>query len=58
MCAACVEYIKDKLTEAEFKSALKEITREDKAHATEVEQLVQKHAGKPEELKKQLRDLS
>ncbi len=57
MCAACVEYTKDKLTIDEFGSALQEMTREDKAHADAVNQLIREYSGKPEQLKKELQKL-
>lgn len=58
MCVACIEYIKDKLTEKEFKSALVEMTMEDQAHLNAVNRIFQEKAGKPDELKKALDALS
>jgi hypothetical protein len=58
MCAACIEYTKDRLTTQEFKSALRETTMEDRRHLAEVERLVREHAGSPEDLKKKLRELN
>jgi len=58
MCAACIEYTKDKLTIEEFGSALREMTQENKAHADAVNRLMKEYAGKPEQLKKELKDLA
>ena len=58
MCAACIEYTKDKLNINEFSSALREMTQEDNAHAEEVSRLIKQYAGQPDELKKQLRALT
>lgn len=57
MCVACLEYTKDKLTVNEFRSALREMTQEDKAHREAVERLFQQYGQQPEELKKQLKAL-
>lgn len=57
MCMACIEYTKDKLTSAEFKSALKEVSREDADHVREVERILQEFANDPERLKKELKYL-
>ena len=57
MCVACIEYMKDKLTDREFRSALRETTVEDPRHLREVEKIFQENADKPEEIKKKLKDL-
>jgi len=57
MCVACIEYVKDKLTDREFQSALRETTVEDAQHLREVEKIFQESAGKPDEIKKKLKDL-
>lgn len=57
MCIACLEYTKDKLTLGEFKAAFREMTEDDKAHAQEVQRLLEKYAGEPDELKRQMRAL-
>ncbi len=58
MCAACIEYTKDRLNADEFRSALREMTVEDQEHARLVEELIRTYAGQPEELKRQLKLLS
>lgn len=58
MCAACIEYTKDKLTVDEFKSALKEMTLESKQHVEAVQKLVRELASKPDQLKKELKNLT
>ena len=59
MCAACIEYAKDKLTSNEFRAALKEMTLEDKSHLAEVENLIKQNQGQPlEEVKKKLAQLN
>lgn len=58
MCVACIEYIKDKLKIDEYKSALREMTVEDQAHAREVEQLFKDFGNQPDELKRRLRALT
>jgi hypothetical protein len=57
VCAACVEYTKDRLTTNEFKSALAETTREDRDHREEVERIIQENSEKPDELKQKIKDL-
>lgn len=57
MCIACLEYTKDKLTLGEFKAAFREMTEDDKAHALEVQRLMDEYASDPEELKKKMREL-
>ncbi len=52
MCAACVEYSKEKLTLSEFKTALREASAEDAAHLAQVERLIQQYGDKPDELKR------
>jgi hypothetical protein len=52
MCVACIEYIKDKLTEKEFKSALVEMTMDDKNHREAVNRAFTENAGSPDKLKK------
>lgn len=58
MCAACIEYTKDTLKLNEFKSALRETTREDAAHLREVEHLIQESGADEQKLKKSLRELA
>ena len=58
MCIACLEYTRDRLTEGEFRSALRETTMEDRRHREEVERLMRELAGQPEELKKKLAELA
>ncbi len=58
MCAACIEYTKDKLTTNEFKAALRETTAENPAHLRDVERVLRENASRPpEELKQKLREL-
>jgi hypothetical protein len=40
MCIACTEWIKDRLTLKEFRSALRETTRDDQRHFEEVDQVL------------------
>ena len=58
MCVACLEYIKNKLNEKEFKSALVEMTMDDKRHLDAVNRAMSEHAGNPEKLKKALEALA
>lgn len=57
MCAACIEYTKDKLTIQEFKSALKETTMDDRTHREQVEKLIENYGDDPDALKNILRPL-
>lgn len=57
MCVACLQYTKDKLNVNEFRSAMREMTIEDKAHGEAVKRLLEMYADKPEELKKRLKEL-
>jgi hypothetical protein len=54
MCAACIEYTKEKLNVNELKSALRETTMDNPKHYTEVDGLIQKHGSNPKELKKEI----
>ena len=56
MCVACIEFVKQTLNVKEFKSALWEVTRENEAHLTEVERLIQVTGGDPEKLREKLRN--
>lgn len=58
MCAACVEYTKDKLNIKEFSSALGEMAIEDQAHVDKVRQILETYGNKPEELKKEIEKLT
>jgi hypothetical protein len=58
MCVACVEYIRDRLTTDELKNALRETSAGDLAHREEVDRLIRELAGKPEELRKRLSEIS
>jgi hypothetical protein len=58
MCAACVEYGKEKLTLAEFKSALKEASRDNPDHQQRVEGMIKEYADKPEELRRAVKPLA
>jgi hypothetical protein len=40
MCIACTEWIKDRLTLKEFRSALRETTRDDEPHLDEVNRIL------------------
>ncbi len=55
MCAACVEYTKEKLNLNELKSALKETTQQDPGHLKEVSDLIHQFGNDPKELGKELR---
>lgn len=57
MCAACVEYAKEKLTMPEFRSALREASMDNPAHQKQVEQLIEKYAEKPAELRELVKPL-
>jgi hypothetical protein len=57
MCVACIEYIKGTLTGNEFKSALRETTREDNAHADAVSKILEDASAQPDEIKKRLQGL-
>jgi hypothetical protein len=57
MCAACIEYTKDRLTTKEFQSALRETTMENKRHQADVERLIRENGSNPDELKKKLQEL-
>lgn len=57
MCVACIEYMKDKLTDGEFKSALKETTIEDPKHLAEVEKILRDNSGRPADIKRELKTL-
>ncbi len=57
MCVACNEYIKDRLTSTEFKSALKEASMDNPTHKEQVEGLIKEYGEQPEELKKLLKPL-
>lgn len=52
MCAACVEYGKEKLTIDEFKSALKEAAAENPTHKTQVERLIRDYGDQPDVLRR------
>jgi hypothetical protein len=54
MCIACREFIKDTLTVKEFKSALREVARDDEEHLREVEQALRRSAEDPEKLRRAL----
>ena len=58
MCVACVEFIKNKLNAKEFKSALREVARNDEAHLTEVEQVLQANPQDQDEARKKIADLT
>lgn len=57
MCVACIEYAKGTLKVNEFKSALREMTVEDKAHAEEVARILREFANDEAEIKKRLKAL-
>jgi hypothetical protein len=57
MCVACIEYMKDKLTVEEFKSALHETTTEDQRHFKEMEELIRIYGSDRKELKKRMEEL-
>ncbi len=57
MCVACTEYIKNKMTTFELKSAVKEASRENPTHLGQVEKLIEEHSDDPEELKRLLKPL-
>jgi len=57
MCVACIEYMKDKMTVDELKSALVETTIEDQAHLREMEELIKTYGNDRKELKKRMEDL-
>lgn len=52
MCAACVEYGKEKLTLDEFKSALKEAAIDAPAHKEKVERLIRDYGNQPDVLRR------
>ena len=52
MCAACVEYAKEKLTLDEFKSALNEAAVDAPAHKAQVERLIKDHGSQPDVLRR------
>ncbi len=52
MCIACTEWIKDRLTLKEFRSALRETTRDDQRHFEEVDQVLAE-AGEDSNLAKE-----
>ncbi len=57
MCVACIEYMKDKLNVNEFRSALREMTQDDPEHAVAIAKIMEKYAGKPDEIKKAIKAL-
>ncbi len=57
MCAACLEFIKDKLTVKELASALKEASSNDPNHLDVVRTLIDKSADNPTKLKENLKSL-
>jgi hypothetical protein len=60
MCVACIEFIKGTLTTQEFKSALRESTRDDQNHFNEVEVAISSGsvaADNGEALRKKLKDM-
>lgn len=57
MCVACIEYLKDRLTEGEFKSALKETTIEDPRHLAEIERIFRENQGNSDAIKRALKAL-
>jgi len=54
MCVACREFIKQKLTFQEFKSALWETTREDETHLEELERLLYETRENPDRVRQAL----
>ena len=52
MCAACVEYSKEKLTLDEFKSALKEAAVDAPVHQKNVERLIKDYGNQPDVLRR------
>lgn len=58
MCIACIEYTKGKLTADEFRFALREMTVEQEEHFKAVNEIMEKFAGQPEEIKKRLGQLN
>ena len=58
MCVACLEYIRERLTPTEFKSALVEMTVDDVAHRQEVDRLIREYSNQPDELKKKIAELT
>jgi ferritin-like protein len=58
MCVACVEYNKGKLTQNEFRSALREMTVEQQEHFEAVNRILKEFDGQPDEIKKRLAELN
>ena len=58
MCVACIEYAKGTLNVNEFKSALREMTIEDDEHFEEVARILADYAGKPDEIRRELKKLA
>lgn len=58
MCIACLEYSKDKLTDKEFRSALRETTENDRRHFEEVERIFREAGNDPDKLKEKIRKLT
>lgn len=57
MCIACSEFIKNTLTLKEYKSALRETTREAPDHLEEIERILERGGSDPEKTKELLRGL-
>ncbi len=57
MCVACLEFIKDKLTVNEFRSALREMTVDDPNHLSRVNQILSSQKS-TEDQKKDLQKLN
>lgn len=58
MCAACIEYTKDRLTTNELKSALRETTVDDRQHFEEVDKLIRESGTDTTGLKDKLKKLN
>jgi len=58
MCVACLEYQKNKMTSAELKAAMREMTVDDQKHREEVERLIRDLSGNPDELKRKIGELN
>jgi hypothetical protein len=56
MCAACLEFIKEKLTVNELRSALREMTVDDPGHLKQVTSIIDRSKD-PAEIKKNLQKL-
>ena len=56
MCVACIEFIKGTLTPKEFRSALKETTRDDESHLREVERTLGRDDSDADTLRQKLRE--